>query len=165
MSLENRKTNGQGAAGNTLASEEISIHQLRNLVKGQVIGPDDAEYDAARSVFYGGIDRHPAAVVRVADTTDVSHLVSFARENGIELAVRSGGHSVAGHSVSDGGLVLDLSKMKALDIDAEGRTAWAEAGLTTGEYTTAASAYGLATGFGDTASVGIGGLALGGGVG
>ena len=83
----------------------------------------------------------------------------------MELAVRSGGHSVAGHSVSDGGIVLDLSDMRALQIDAERRTAWAETGLTAGEYTAAAGAYGLATGFGDTGSVGIGGITLGGGVG
>jgi FAD/FMN-containing dehydrogenase len=83
----------------------------------------------------------------------------------MELAVRSGGHSMAGHGVSEGGIVLDLSKMKGLDIDVERRTAWADAGVTAGEYTLAAAAHGLATGFGDTASVGISGLTLGGGVG
>jgi FAD/FMN-containing dehydrogenase len=83
----------------------------------------------------------------------------------LELAVRSGGHSVAGHSVSDGGIVLDLSEMKGLEIDLERLTAWAQTGLTAGEYTTAAGAHGLATGFGDTGSVGIGGITLGGGVG
>jgi FAD/FMN-containing dehydrogenase len=79
--------------------------------------------------------------------------------------VRSGGHSAAGHGVSEGGVVLDLADMRALEIDVEGRTAWAEAGLTAGEYTTAAGEHGLATGFGDTGSVGIGGITLGGGVG
>jgi FAD/FMN-containing dehydrogenase len=79
--------------------------------------------------------------------------------------VRSGGHSIAGHSVSEGGIVLDLSALKGLELDAEHRIAWAETGLTAGEYTAAAGAHGLATGFGDTASVGIGGLTLGGGVG
>ena len=92
-------------------------------------------------------------------------MVSLARDNGLELAVHSGGHSTAGHSVSEGGIVLDLSDMRSLQIDVEERTAWAEAGLTTGEYTSKASEYGLATGFGDTGSVGIGGLTLGGGVG
>ena len=92
-------------------------------------------------------------------------MVSLARETGLELAVRSGGHSLAGHSVSDGGIVLDLADMQALDIDVERRTAWAQTGLTAGEYTTAAGAHGLATGFGDTGSVGIGGITLGGGVG
>jgi FAD/FMN-containing dehydrogenase len=81
------------------------------------------------------------------------------------VAVRSGGHSSAGHSVSEGGIVLDLSAMKTLEIDAEGRTAWAETGLTAGEYSEAAAKHDLATGFGDTGSVGIGGLTLGGGIG
>jgi FAD/FMN-containing dehydrogenase len=97
--------------------------------------------------------------------TDVSHVVSLARESGLELAIRSGGHSDAGHSTTDGGIVLDLSEMKGIEIDVEGRTAWAETGLTAGEYTAAAGAHGLATGFGDTGSVGIGGITLGGGVG
>jgi FAD/FMN-containing dehydrogenase len=83
----------------------------------------------------------------------------------MELAVRSGGHSTAGHGVSDGGIVLDLGDMRAMEIDVEGRTAWAETGLTAGEYTNAAGEHGLATVFGDTGSVGIGGITLGGGVG
>ncbi len=143
----------------------ISIPHLRTALKGRVIAPDDAGYDEARTVFLGGIDRRPAVIVRVADATDVSRVVSLARETGLELAVRSGGHSSAGHSVSEGGIVLDLSDMRALDIDVERRSAWAETGLTSGEYTTLTGAHGLATGFGDTGSVGIGGITLGGGVG
>ena len=142
-----------------------SIPELRAALNGRVIVPDDAGYDEARAVFYAGIDRRPAFIFRVASAADVSQVVSFARETGLELAVRSGGHSLAGHSVSDGGIVLDLSDMKALQIDAERRTAWAETGLTTGEYTAATGTHGLATGFGDTGSVGIGGITLGGGVG
>jgi hypothetical protein len=91
--------------------------------------------------------------------------VSFARESGLELAVRSGGHSGAGHCTTDGGIVLDLRDMHALDIDLEGRTAWADTGLTAAGYSAAAGKHGLATGFGDTGSVGIGGITLGGGVG
>jgi FAD/FMN-containing dehydrogenase len=143
----------------------ISTPQLVANLRGRVIGPDDPQYDQARTVFYGGFDRRPAVIVRVADAGDVSRVVSFAREAGLELAVRGGGHSVAGHGVSDGGVVLDLSEMRALDIDADRRTAWAEAGLTAGEYTSAAAERGLATGFGDTGSVGIGGITLSGGVG
>ncbi len=143
----------------------ISIPRLRGVLNGRVIAPDDAGYDKARAVFYGGFDRRPAAIVRAADATDVSRVVSLARETGLALAVRSGGHSNAGHCTTDGGIVLDLRDMKALDIDVDGRTAWAQTGLTAGEYTVAAGAYGLATGFGDTGSVGIGGLTLGGGVG
>src|SRR5581483_4143696 len=144
---------------------EISIPRLRTAVTGRVITPDDADYDHARTVFYGGIDRRPLAIVRVANANDVAHVVSLARETGIELAVRSGGHSIPGHSASEGGIVLDLSQMKALRIDPQGRTAWAETGLTAAEFTVAAGAHGLATGFGDTGSVGIGGITLGGGVG
>jgi hypothetical protein len=132
---------------------------------GQVIGPEDAGYDHARSVFYGGFDRRPAVIIRPVDHNEVSLVVSLARQTGLELAVRSGGHSTAGHSLSQGGIVLDLSAMKALDIDIARRTAWAQTGLTAGEYTLAAAQYGLATGFGDTASVGIGGITLGGGIG
>ena len=143
----------------------ISIQQLRATLHGRVVVPDEAEYDDLRTVFYGGIECHPAVIVRVANASDVQHMVSLARETGLELAVRSGGHSVAGHSVSEGGIVLDLRDMRALHIDAQNRVAWAETGLTAGEYTTAADAYGLVTGFGDTGSVGIGGLTLGGGVG
>ena len=134
-------------------------------VAGRVIGPDDPEYDKARTSFYGGFDNRPAAIVRVANAQDVSRLISFARESATELVVRSGGHGVAGYAVPNGSIVLDLKDMHALEIDVKTRTAWAETGLTAVEYTTAAGAHGLATGFGDTGSVGIGGITLGGGVG
>jgi FAD/FMN-containing dehydrogenase len=143
----------------------ISIPELRAAFHGQVIGPDDPDYNKARTVFYGGIDRHPAVIIRVADAGEVARVVSLARESGLELAIRSGGHSVPGHSVSEGGIVLDLSNMRDLQIDAEGRTAWAETGLTAGEFTNAVGEHGLGVGFGDTGSVGIGGITLGGGVG
>src|ERR687897_3369152 len=145
--------------------DETTIREFSSEVRGRLIRPQDDGYDEARSVFYGGFDRRPALIVRVEDAADVSRVVALARERGLELAVRSGGHSVAGHSVSDGGIVLDLSEMKNLEIDVEGRTAWAQTGLTAGEYTAAVAAHGLATGFGDTGSVGIGGITLGGGVG
>jgi FAD/FMN-containing dehydrogenase len=146
-------------------STAISLTQLQSELNGRVIGPDDREYDRARTVFSGAIDRRPALMARVADATDVARVVSLARETGLELAVRSGGHSAAGHGVSEGGIVLDLGEMRALEIDPERRTAWAETGLTAGEYTNAAGVHGLATGFGDAASVGIGGITLGGGIG
>ena len=143
----------------------FSIPKLRADIRGRVIAPDDAGYDEARTVFVGGVDRRPAVIVRVANSDDVVHVVALARETGLELAVRSGGHSALGHGVTEGGIVLDLEDMKALDIDVDDRTAWAETGLTAGEYSKAVGAHGLATGFGDTASVGIGGITLGGGVG
>jgi FAD/FMN-containing dehydrogenase len=138
---------------------------LGSHLKGQLIAPDDAGYDEARAVFSGEIDRRPSAIIHVADATDVARVVAWVRDNGYELAIRGGGHSGAGHSSTNGGIVLDLRRMKNLEIDVAGRTAWAESGLTAGEFTAAAGAHGLATGFGDTGSVGIGGLTLGGGVG
>jgi FAD/FMN-containing dehydrogenase len=141
------------------------IAELGAAVNGRTIVPGDGGYDKARTVFYGGIDRRPAVIVRAADEGDVARVVTFARDRGVELAVRSGGHSVAGHSACEGGIVLDLTDMRGLEIDPAQRTAWAQTGLTAGAYTSAAGAHGLATGFGDTGSVGIGGLTLGGGVG
>jgi len=143
----------------------LSIPKLRADFTGRVIGPGDVDYDQARTVFLGGFDRRPALIVRVADTIDVARVLTLARQTGLELAIRSGGHGGAGYGVSEGGIVLDLSAMRSLEIDAERRTAWAQTGLTAGEYTTATGAHGLATGFGDTGSVGLGGLTLGGGVG
>jgi hypothetical protein len=148
-----------------VARQELSVPELRSILQGQVIAPGDPDYDSARTPFYGGIDRRPAVILHPVDATEVSYIVSLARQTGLELAVRSGGHSTAGHSLTDGGIVLDLANMRALHIDPVARTAWAETGLTAGEYTLAAAEHGLATPFGDTASVGIGGLTLGGGVG
>ena len=144
-------------------SQPIGISTLQ--LRGRVITPDDPGYDQARTIFYGGFDRHPQVIVRAADHHDVARVVALARDTGLELAVRSGGHSPAGYSTVDGGIVLDLGAMKALDIDVEARTAWAQTGLTAGEYTIAANTHGLATGFGDTGSVGIGGITLAGGIG
>jgi FAD/FMN-containing dehydrogenase len=143
----------------------ILISRLHAAVNGRVITPGDPGYDQARAVFDGGIDRRPAVIVRPDDASEVAHVVALARETGLELAIRSGGHSSAGHSTTDGGILLDLAAMKTLDVDPAQRTAWAQTGLTAGEYTTAAAAHGLATGFGDTGSVGIGGITLGGGIG
>jgi FAD/FMN-containing dehydrogenase len=141
----------------------LSIAGLRARVNGRVIAPGDEDYDEARTAFLGGIDRRPAVIVKVADADDVAKVVAMAGETGLELAIRSGGHSV--YAVSDGGIVLDLSDMKSFEVDPVERTAWAETGLTAGEYTNLAAEHGLATGFGDTGSVGIGGITLGGGVG
>ena len=143
----------------------MSIPRLRDRFDGRVTAPGDPGYDQARKVFYGKWDRRPAAIVRPADAAEVAQVVGLARDSGLALAVRSGGHSLAGHSVADGGIVLDLSQLTALEVDRERRSAWAQTGLTAGAYTKAVGADGLVTGFGDTGSVGIGGLTLGGGVG
>jgi FAD/FMN-containing dehydrogenase len=149
----------------TYTPTTISIPDLRKEFQDRVIAPGDTEYDKARTVFYGGVDRRPAVIIRPVDANDVARIVNLARESGLDLAVRSGGHSIVGHSVTEGGIVIDLANMKGLEIDPESRTAWAETGLNAGEVTTAAAAHGLAVGFGDTGSVGIGGITLGGGVG
>src|SRR4051812_37170700 len=143
----------------------ISTAQLADTLKGRAITPDDPDYDDARRVFSGAIDRRPAVIARVTDADDVATVIRAAREGGQELAVRSGGHSGAGHGVSEGGIVLDLRDLNALEIDPQARTAWTETGITAGAYTVAAGAHGLATGFGDTASVGVDGLTFGGGIG
>lgn len=147
-----------------LEHKEQALSDLLADVSGEGLFPGDAGYDEARALFYG-IDHRPSAIIRVVDTDDVSRVIRYARETGIELSVRSGGHSVAGHSVSNGGIVLDLSAMQTIEIDVEGKTAWADGGLTAATYTRAAAVHGLATGFGDTGSVGIGGITLGGGIG
>ncbi len=103
-------------------------------IKGRVIQSGDEDYDEARTVFYRSFDRRPVAIARPADADDVAAVVSAARESGLELAVRAGAHSVAGHSTSDG-IVLDLRDLDELTIDRDGRTAWAGGGLTAGAYT------------------------------
>lgn len=160
MSFESQTVSKSYANGAAAAAT-----QLKDTIKGQVITPQDPDYDAARTLFVGGIDRRPAVVARPADAEDVARIIALARETGLELAIRSGGHSAAGHSISEGGIVLDLAGMKGMQFDLENNTMWAEVGLTAGEVTAAAAAHGLAIGFGDTGSVGIGGITLGGGVG
>jgi FAD/FMN-containing dehydrogenase len=146
-------------------SPDLSITELRAALNGELIGPDDPGYDEGRQVFFKGFDRRPAAIARVADSDDVRRVVTLARENGLELAVRSGGHSRAGYGTTDGGIVIDLSAMKDLDIDADAKTAWVGTGITAGEYTIATGEHGLVTGLGDSGSVGIGGITLAGGIG
>ena len=153
------------SAHSKVSLQNISISQLQAKLKGRVITPEDDDYDAVRIGLSLGVVSRPALIIRPVDAGDVSRVVSLARQTDMELAIRSGGHSLAGFSTSEGGMVLDLSQMKGLKIDVEERTAWAEAGLTAGEYTAEAAKFGLATGFGDTASVGLGGLTTGGGIG
>ena len=153
------------SAGGPTTAPDILIPSLRAGLDGRVIAPDDPRYDDARHVFFTGFDRRPAAVVRAGDAADVSRVINLARETGAELAVRGGGHGRAGYGTSEGGIVLDLSGMNGVEIDADGRTAWAQPGVTAGEYTKATGEHGLATGLGDTATVGVGGITLSGGLG
>jgi len=114
-------------------------------------------------VVAGHIDRRPAVIVRPTDASEVARVVTFARESGLPFTVRCGGHSGAGHSIVDDGIVLDLANLKGIEIDADGRSVWAQTGLKAAELTGAVTEHGLAIGFGDTGSVGIGGITLGGG--
>lgn len=143
----------------------IPIADLRKMFPDRIVAPSDPDYDRARSSIYGGVDRHPAAFIRPTTAEQVALAVTLARQTGVEFTVRGGGHSLAIHSLIDDGYVLDLAGLTDLQIDSNTRTAWAQSGLTTGVYTTAANKLGLATGFGDTATVGLGGLTLGGGMG
>src|SRR5690606_33629000 len=113
----------------TVRNTAGALSELRARFNERLITADDAEYDEARTPFYGGFDRRPLAIVRPTDAAEVAHIVALARDSGVELAIRSGGHSMAGHSLSDGGIVLDLKNMRELEIDPVERTAWAEAGL------------------------------------
>jgi len=141
------------------------LQALRAGLRGTVLTAGDPAYETARRGHNLVFDRHPAVIVRPADATDVSRAVLTARELGLEIAVKGGGHSVAGHSVNDGGMVIDLADMRAIEIDPIRRLGTAQGGVTAGEYTVAAHQRGFATPFGDTGNVGLGGLTLGGGIG
>ncbi|GFH39400.1 FAD-binding oxidoreductase [Streptomyces pacificus] len=141
----------------------VPVARLRDLVSGRVLVPGDADYEQARTVYLGGMDQQPAVIVRPAGAEDVARVVTLAREAGLPLAVKGGGHSM--FCLDDGGIVLDISSLRDLEIDPGTRTAWAGAGLNAGQYTEAAAEHGLVTGFGDTGSVGIGGITVGGGIG
>jgi FAD/FMN-containing dehydrogenase len=139
--------------------------RLRRTLLGELVLPTDRDYAQARRVWNGLVDKHPAAIAYCADTNDVVAALSFTRENAMPLAVRSGGHNVAGNSVCEGGLVIDLSRMKNRLVDDKRRVAWAEAGLTLAEFDGATQACGLATTMGVNGDTGIAGLTLGGGFG
>ena len=144
---------------------KTTIEQLRERVRGEVITPRDENYEQARRVFNAMIDRRPRVVVRCANAGDVMASVDFARENRIDLAVRGGGHSVPGFGTCDDGVVVDLSRMRAVRVDPRARTARAEGGATWGDFNHATHAFGLATTGGVVSTTGIAGLTLGGGIG
>ena len=148
-----------------LTLDASALASLASALQGRVVIPGDDDYDAQRQVFLGDFDRRPAAIARVANADDVTRVIGFARDTGVELAVRCGGHSTTGQSTTEGGVVLDLRDLTAIDIDPATKTVWAGAGLSAVELTKATGEHGLAVGFGDTGSVGISGITLGGGIG
>jgi FAD/FMN-containing dehydrogenase len=127
--------------------------------------PDDPEYDAARGIWNGMIDRRPSVIVRCHGVADVIAAVNFARDHGLLVAVRGGGHGVAGHAVCDGGMMIDLSNMRAVRVDPAARRAWVQGGATWGDVDCETTAFGLATPGGLISTTGIGGLTLSGGIG
>src|SRR2546428_3751050 len=141
------------------------LDTLSAKLTGTVLTDTDAAYDAARSVWNGAIDRRPAVIVRCATAQDVAAAVRFARDNGLEISVRGGGHSYAGHAVSDGGLMIDLSTMNGVTVDAAARRAGGGGGATWGLLDGAAQQHGLAAPGGFISHTGIAGLTLDGGIG
>ena len=141
------------------------IDELRRSLAGTVIAPADAEYDAARRCFNALVDRRPAVIARCAGAGDVATAFDFARTHELEVAVRGGGHNPAGHCVCDGGLVIDLSLMRTVEVDGDARIARADGGATWLDFDTATQAFGLVTPGGVVGSTGVGGLTLGGGIG
>jgi FAD/FMN-containing dehydrogenase len=142
-----------------------TLQELRAGFSGELIRAGDAGYDAARQVWNAAFDRRPTLITRPRTPEDVVAAVRFARSAGLPVAVRSGGHDPAGHGTADAALVVDLSLMRSVEIEADRSVGWAEPGATAGQYSQAGQPYGLATSFGDTGSVGLGGLTLGGGIG
>ena len=138
---------------------------LRTQIAGSVLSPSDPAYDDARRVHNGLIDRRPALVARCQGTADVQAAVRFARERGLEIAVRGGGHNVAGNAVCDGGLMIDLSAMRGVHVDPRGHRARAQGGATWGDYNRETQLHGLASTGGVVSTTGVGGLTLGGGLG
>ena len=141
------------------------IKSLKQRLDGTVILPGDSAYDEARSIWNGMIDRKPAIIVRCRTEADVMHAVNYARENQLVVAIRGGGHNIAGHAVCDGGVMIDLSTMKEVRVDALTRRAFVQPGATLGDVDHATQAHGLATPTGINSTTGIAGLALGGGFG
>ncbi|MFN8499115.1 MAG: FAD-binding oxidoreductase [Anaerolineae bacterium] len=149
----------------SIALDEATIGAFADSLQGGVTCPGDPTYDSARRVWNGMIDKRPAIIAHCAGVADVVACVNFARENNLALAVRGGGHNVAGHATCDGGLVVDLSPMKAITVDPAARVAHAQGGATLGDLDRATQAHGLATPLGVVSATGIAGLTLGGGLG
>ena len=145
--------------------DEMTVKTLDRVFGGELIWPGHPRYHEARAVWNGMIDRRPALIARCAHEGDVVEALRFARETGLHLAVRGGGHNVAGNAVCDDGVVIDLSGMKAIQVDAAGRTARAQPGVVLGEFDRATQEFGLATPTGNVSKTGLAGLTLGGGLG
>jgi FAD/FMN-containing dehydrogenase len=143
----------------------VNLSALQSEFRGEMLTPGSADYERARAIWNGMIDRRPAAIARCTGPADVVAAVRFATEQGIYPAIRAGGHNAAGLAMVDDGLVIDVSRMKGIVVDAAAATATAQTGLTWGEFDRETQLYGLATTGGLISTTGIAGLTLGGGVG
>jgi FAD/FMN-containing dehydrogenase len=148
-----------------MTADLLDLDELRRSIAGAVLSPDDAGYDAARRCFNALVDRRPAVIARCAGTGDVAAAFDFARTHELQVAVRGGGHNPAGHCVLDGGLVIDLSTMRTVEVDAATRVARAAGGATWLDFDAATQVYGLVTPGGVVGSTGVAGLTFGGGIG
>jgi FAD/FMN-containing dehydrogenase len=157
-----------GTPAKNRSKEAISkeaTERLKRKVKGQIVRPRDPSYDEVRQIWNAMIDRRPALIVRCADASDVPHAISFAREHGLEISVRGGGHNIAGSALCDGGLMIDLSTMRRVRVDAEKKRAYVEPGAILADFDEVAQSHGLATPVGINSTTGVAGLTLGGGFG
>jgi FAD/FMN-containing dehydrogenase len=145
--------------------EKTRIEALKASLQGALVQPGDDTYDSARRVWNGMIDRKPTLIVRCTGVDDVIHAVNFARTHRLLVSVRGGGHNVAGNAICEGGIVIDLSRTKGIQVDPATRTAWVEAGLTLGEFVRETQKFGLGTTVGTVSTTGLSGLTLGGGMG
>lgn len=145
--------------------DDLVVEAFESQLSGRLILPTDADYDDARAVWNGMIDKHPALIVQCANTQDVVHAVNFARENNILTSVRGGGHNVAGNAIVEGGLVIDLSEMKAVEVDPDKHLVRVQGGATWGDVDPKTQEYGLVAPGGVVSETGVAGLALGGGLG
>ena len=142
-----------------------ALTELRNKFAGTILQPGDADYDDVRALHNGLIDKHPAVIARCLNEADIAASISFARAQQLEIAVRGGGHNVSGRACVEGGLMIDLSRMKTITVDVANRRAVAQGGVTWGEFNRSTQEHGLATTGGVISSTGIAGLTLGGGIG
>src|SRR6516165_7337862 len=149
----------------TINISEEATQNLKRKVMGQIVLPSDPSYDEIRQIWNAMIDRRPALIVRCAEASDVPHAISFARENGLEISVRGGGHNIAGNALCDGGVMIDLSTIRNVRVDAKKKRGYVEPGAILADFDEAAQSHGLATPLGINSTTGVAGLTLGGGFG
>ncbi|RCJ31838.1 FAD-linked oxidase [Nostoc punctiforme NIES-2108] len=147
----------------TLLNDKLGT--LKTNVKGYVVLPDDPRYDEVREIWNAMIDRRPAVIVQCAEASDIAVAIAWARENGVEISIRGAGHNIAGNAVCDNGIMIDLSTMKNVRIDAPKKRAYVEPGATLSDFDSSAQVHGLATPVGINSTTGIAGLTIGGGFG